>query len=171
LQSCRSIAENLLGNIHRLIADLRPTLLDDLGLVPAIAWYGEQRLKPLGIAFRMDEDGVTSRLPPMLETAFFRIAQEAITNAARYAKASSVTVRLGHAYGYVTLEIADDGQGFDPQALDPSQSRGQGLGLRGMQERANILGGELRLEAAPGQGTTIIVCVPVVERELNYAKN
>lgn len=171
LQSCKSIAENLLRNIHRLIADLRPTLLDDLGLVPAIAWYGEQRLKPLGIAFRMDEAGVTARLEPTLETALFRIAQEAITNAARYAKASSVTVQLGHEYGYVTLEITDDGQGFDPAMLDPSQSRGQGLGLRGMQERANILGGELRLEAAPGQGTTIIVCVPVVERELNYAKN
>jgi len=171
LQSCRTITENLLNNIHRIVADLRPTLLDDLGLVPAIAWYGEQRLKPLGISFHLDQDGVTSRLQPAIETAFYRIAQEAITNAARYAKASSVTVRLGHAAGYVTLEISDDGQGFDPQLLDPNQSRGQGLGLRGMQERANILGGELRLEAAPGKGTTIIVCVPVVGRELNYAKN
>jgi signal transduction histidine kinase len=117
----------------------------------------------------MDEDGMTTRLQPTLETAFFRIAQEAITNAARYAKPSSVTVRLISEWGYVTMQIADDGQGFDPETLDLSHSHGQGLGLRGMQERAMIMGGTLKLETAPGQGTTITVCVPVTESEVVHA--
>lgn len=166
VQSCKSIAENLLKNIHRIIADLRPSLLDDLGLVPAITWFGEQRLKPLGISFQMDEAGVTARLNPALETAFFRIAQEAITNAARYAKPTAVRVRLKSDWGYATMQIADDGQGFDPESLDLACSHGQGLGLRGMQERASILGGTLKLETALGRGTTITVCVPVAEREV-----
>lgn len=169
VQSCKSIADNLLKNIHRIIADLRPTLLDDLGLVPAIAWYGEQRLKTSGIAFHMDEIGITSRLEPALEAVLFRIAQEAITNAARYAKASSVTVRLKSEPGHITLQIADDGVGFDPAAMNLAQSHGQGLGLRGMQERAEIIGGALRIESVPWQGTTIIVSVPVIEREVSYA--
>lgn len=161
LKSCETIAESLLQNIHRLIADLRPSLLDDLGLVPAIAWYGEQRLHPLGIQFHMDQEGVTERLQPALETAFFRIVQEAITNTTRYARASNVWVKLMRQDGLVVLRVADDGQGFDPQVLQRANSQGQGLGLRGMQERASILGGEFELQTAPGKGTVITVRVPL----------
>ncbi len=159
LRNSKSIAETLLRNIHRLVADLRPSLLDDLGLVPAIVWYGEQRLKPLGITFQMDEDGLKDRLPPSIETALFRIVQEAMTNVVRHARASVVTVRFVRQDGCVTLQISDNGQGFDPQTLPPAG--GRGLGLRGMQERASILGGEFQMETAPGKGTTITVCVPL----------
>lgn len=171
LQNCKSIAGTLLKNIHRIITDLRPTLLDDLGLAPAIAWYGEQRLSSLGITFHMNEDAMTSRLQPAIETAFFRIVQEAINNAARHAKASTVTVRLAREGGHVILEIADDGRGFDPQMLQASDSQGQGLGLRGMQERASTLGGDFQLQTAPGKGTTITVRVPVPEGEITNVEN
>ncbi len=161
LASSHAIAETLLKNIHRLVADLRPTLLDDLGLIPAIAWYGEQRLKPLGINFQLDDRQMKTRLPTSTETALFRVVQEAMTNVVRHSRATAVTVRLAHEDHCVTLEISDNGLGFDPQALQPSNSHGQGLGLRGMQERASILGGEFQLQSAPGKGTIITIRVPV----------
>ena len=160
LQNCKAIAETLLKNIHRLVADLRPSLLDDLGLVPAIVWYGEQRLKPLGIDFRMEQGGLRDRLPPAIETALFRIVQEAMTNIVRHAQATQVSVRLEHEASWVTLQISDNGRGFDPQTLQPADQHGRGLGLRGMQERVSILGGEFHLQTAPGQGASIKVRVP-----------
>ncbi len=163
LQGCKSIAETLLKNIHRLVADLRPSLLDDLGLVPAIAWYGEQRLKPLGIAFGMNENELAVRLPPSVETALFRIFQEAVTNIIRHARATGVTVKLARREGSVILMVADDGRGFDPAALEPSDLHGQGLGLRGMQERASILGGEFQLQTASGKGTVITISLPLLD--------
>lgn len=169
LQTIKSIAEGMLENIHRLIADLRPSLLDDLGLVPAIAWYGEQRLNPLGIALYLDEDGLQGRLSPAMETALFRIVQEAMTNVVRHARASAVTVRLIRRGGYLTLQIADNGCGFDPQILQSADPRSEGLGLRGIQERVNILGGEFYLQPAPGQGTAITVHVPIPEAEAAHA--
>ena len=161
LKRTKSIAENLLRNIHRIISDLRPTLLDDLGLVPAMGWYGEQRLEPLGIQVNVEEVGTPLRLPPTVETSFFRIAQEAITNAARHAHATKMKIKLVHEHGVVTLWIRDNGKGFDPDNLDLSNSPGLGLGLRGMQERAEILGGTFELQTAPGEGTLITVRVPV----------
>jgi signal transduction histidine kinase len=161
LSSCKSIAGTLLKNIHRIIADLRPTLLDDLGLAPAIAWYGEQRLASMGVAFHMNEDAMTARLQPAIETALFRIAQEAINNIARHSQATWVNVRLVRQGPRVIFEIGDNGRGFDPQMLQSTDSHGQGLGLRGMQERAETLGGDFDLQTAPGKGTTITVSVPV----------
>ncbi|MBI5032851.1 MAG: HAMP domain-containing protein [Chloroflexi bacterium] len=161
LTSCKSIAETLLKNIHRLVADLRPSLLDDLGLVPAMAWYGEQRLEPIGIKFKLDEKGLKDRLPPAIETALFRIVQEAMTNIIRHAQATEVSVKLAREGNWVSLRVADNGQGFDPQALQPVDLHGQGLGLRGMLERASILGGDFNLKTAPGQGTIITIRLPV----------
>jgi signal transduction histidine kinase len=165
LQDIKSIAEGLLSNLHRLIEDLRPSQLDDLGLLPAVAWYGEQRLKPLGIAFQLDGNGLTTRLPRSIETALFRIVQEAITNTVRHARASSVSVRLSQQDGQLRLEISDNGQGFDPQILESPRSNGKGLGLLGIRERVTILGGEFELATGPGQGTTIKARVPVREKE------
>lgn len=163
LHSCKTIAGTLLKNIHRIIADLRPTLLDDLGLAPAIAWYGEQRLSSAGIEFHMNEDAMTSRLQPAIETALFRVAQEAINNIARHSHATNVNVRLERKWQRVILEISDNGCGFDPQMLQASDSQGQGLGLRGMLERASTLGGDFQMQTTPGKGTTITVRVPVPE--------
>jgi signal transduction histidine kinase len=171
LRSNKAVAESLLKNIHRLISDLRPSLLDDLGLVPAIAWYGEQRLSALGIAFHMEEHGMDQRLQPSIETAFFRIVQEAITNISRHAYATDVSVSLEHRENHVTLQICDNGRGFDPQVLERADVLGQGLGLRGMQERAEILGGEFHLQTSPGKGTIIVIRVPVPNEEAMHVQN
>jgi len=171
LKNSKSIAEGLLRNIHRIISDLRPTLLDDLGLVPAISWYGEQRLEPLGIRFSVEEVGVRARLLPVVETSFFRIVQEALTNVARHAQATQVKVRLKHEDYWVTLTIRDNGRGFDPDNLDMSNSPGLGLGLRGMQERAETLGGMFELQTTPGEGTLISVRVPASIQEEQHGEN
>jgi signal transduction histidine kinase len=157
IRDLKSITEDMLSNIHRLIADLRPSLLDDLGLVAAIEWYGEQRLKPHGLSFSLLEHDLEERLPRPVETTLFRIVQEGLTNILRHASATSVMVRLVQEQDLVTLEICDDGVGFDPQRVETLETGGRGLGLRGMRERAAILGGILELESAPDEGTTVRV--------------
>ena len=155
IHDLKSITEDMLANIHRLIADLRPSLLVDLGLVAAIEWYGEQRLKPYGLTFRLQDHTLKERLPRPVETALFRIVQEGLTNILRHARASAVMVRLDQDHNLIALEICDDGVGFDPRRLESLDAGGRGLGLRGMRERAAILGGSLELESAPGEGTTV----------------
>jgi signal transduction histidine kinase len=165
VRDLKFIAEDMLGNIHRLIADLRPSLLDDLGLVAAIEWYGEQRLKPHGVSFRLLEHTLTERLPPPVEIVLFRIVQEGLTNIVRHARANSVSVRLLQQQEDVTLEICDDGVGFDPQSLEAPESDGRGLGLRGMRERAMILGGSLEIDSHVGRGTTVRIRVRTYREE------
>ena len=148
----------MLGNVHRLIADLRPSLLDDLGLVAAIEWYGDQRLKPNGLTFHLLKSNIDERLAPSVKTALFRIVQEGMTNIVRHANANSVLVRLMQEQDLVTLEICDDGVGFDPQQLEDLDQNGRGLGLLGMRERAEILGGTFELESKIGEGTTVRIC-------------
>lgn len=145
----------MLDNIHRLIADLRPSLLDDLGLVAAIEWYGEQRVKQQGLKFRLDVNLLDERFPRPVETVLFRIVQEGLTNALRHASASSICVCLAQDEDLVKLEIHDDGIGFDPQKLEEMDPEGRGFGLMGMRERAAILGGILQVESAIGKGTTV----------------
>ncbi|MCL4562008.1 MAG: histidine kinase [Chloroflexi bacterium] len=155
INSLKSITEDMLSNIHRLIADLRPSLLDDLGLVAAIEWYGEQRLKKYGLSFSIQDHTLHKRFPRPVETTLFRIVQEGLTNVLRHAKASSVIVRLTHDQDLITLEIRDDGIGFDPKRLESIDPGERGLGLRGMRERAAILGGILEVDSALGEGTTV----------------
>ena len=163
-ESAKAIAKGLLEDIRRITTDLRPSLLDDLGLIAAVTWYGEERLTPFGVALHLDADGLGDRrLPSDIEIALFRIIQEAITNIVRYAHASRVDIRLERQNGLITLQVSDDGQGFDPALSQASNLQGRGLGLRGMQERVSILGGEFHLQTHVGEGTTISVRVPVLE--------
>ncbi|MDD5467542.1 MAG: cache domain-containing protein [Anaerolineales bacterium] len=155
IRDLKTITEDMLANIHRLIADLRPSLLDDLGLVAAIEWYGEQRLKPYGVSFHLQDDMLDLRLPRPVETTLFRVVQEGLTNILRHAQASAVTVRLAQEDELILLEICDDGVGFDPQQIESPDPGGRGFGLRGMRERAAILGGSLELESSPGAGTIV----------------
>jgi signal transduction histidine kinase len=159
LETSYAIAKGMLENIHRLISDLRPSLLDDLGLVPAIHWYGEQRLQPLGIRLCLDQVGLQGRLPATMETVLFRIVQEALTNVVRHSHASIVSIRLAWERDNLLLEIADDGEGFEPLTLS-ALPNGKGFGLRGMQERVKILKGEFQVLTGPGRGTLIRVRVP-----------
>ncbi len=172
LQTARAVAAGLLEDIRRLIGDLRPSLLDDLGLVPAIAWYADQRLQTRGVEVDLQcslPEGV--RLPPALETALFRIAQEAISNIARHAAASRVVVDLRVAGDRAILSIEDNGRGVEPARSWSRAALGGGLGLQGMRERVKILGGEFQLRAAPGQGVRLEVIVPFVMEEMGDAQD
>jgi len=165
LQTAKSIAETMLENTHRLINDLRPSLLDDLGLAAAIAWYGERRLRPMGVELEFQCDEMEARLPPSLETALFRITQEALTNVVRHADASRVHVTL-RVHGHTAfLNVRDNGRGFQEPITERTGAEEQGLGLRGMRERVTTLGGEMRVESEPGRGTAITVTVPVPWQE------
>ena len=157
LQAARTIAMGMLEGIHRLIEDLRPSLLDVLGLVPAITWLGEQRLNPLGIELHLNESDLGERLPATTETVLFRIVQEALTNVIRHAQATRVDIRLARENGNLLLRIADNGRGFDSSLRFDEKS----FGLHGMQERVSILRGTFHLKTEPNQGTVITICIPI----------
>ena len=155
----KTIAQDLLDGIHRLVYNLRPPLLDDLGLVPTIHLCADKQLKPRGIEMHLQEDE-DSRLPPFIETALFRIVQEAFTNVIRYSCAQHVYVSLTHSDHTLQLVIRDDGLGFDA-ATQQTGTPGEGFGLRGMQERVRMLDGQFGLESTLGEGTRITVRIPL----------
>ncbi len=161
LAKLRAIAEGTLDRIHKVIFDLRPRVLDDLGLAPAIAGYLESHLSPLGTEATLEVHGLEGRLPPAVETASFRILQEAITNVVKHASARHVQVCVDFNGTVLVLFVEDDGVGFDPQeVLNTKEARG-GLGLLGIQERVALLGGTINIHSGPGRGTRLYVEVPV----------
>jgi signal transduction histidine kinase len=161
LGEIKAIAVRALDEVHRLLHDLRPSVLDDLGLTSAIRWCAERHLTPLGVTVRCEWSGLEERLPPEIETALFRVVQEAITNIARHAGAETVLIEGARRERTVSVEIEDDGRGFAPEAPRESHPDGSGLGLAGMRERVALLGGTLAIESAPGEGTRVSVSVPV----------
>ena len=162
LVEAKGLTVRTLEELHRLIFDLRPSVLDDLGLLSAIRWYAERHLEPRGISVRCEFSGFGGRLMPELETALFRVAQEAITNIAKHSGAETVLIQCLERDGRVSIEIEDDGKGFSPESLPPPAARERGLGLLGMRERVELFGGTLELDSAPGSGTRIAVNVPAV---------
>jgi signal transduction histidine kinase len=159
LEEVKALAVRTLEDVHRLILDLRPSVLDDLGLVSAIRWYAERTLESRGISVRC-EFGEMPRLPPEMETALFRMCQETMSNIARHAQATAVLVQVGIEGSEVVIDVEDDGKGFDPDAAGQREGR-RPWGLMGIRERAEILGGVARIESAPGQGTHVEVRIPV----------
>jgi signal transduction histidine kinase len=153
--SVRELVVSTLANVRRLAVELRPTALDDFGLVPALERlaesFGEQSGMQVDLEARLGGD----RLPDELETTLYRIVQEALTNVAKHAGAKSVSVTLTRKDSSIVAVVEDDGRGFDPGAVGS-----EGLGLVGMRERAALLGGRIRIEAAPGSGTTLVAEVP-----------
>lgn len=160
LGGLRDLAVRTLDGVHRLVYDLRPSVLDDLGLLAGLRWYAESRLEPLGIRVSLMISGEERRLPGDLETAIFRIGQEAISNIARHANASNAFL-IVHFHGdRVTLEVEDDGEGFD--ASDAvAGSEDHGWGLLGIRERAGLFGGSLEITSTRGTGTHVEVSIPV----------
>lgn len=161
LEEARTLALRTLEGLHRLIFDLRPSVLDDLGLLSAIRWFAERHLESLGIAVRCEFSEPQWHLPAQVETALFRVVQEAITNIARHAEAETVLIQCARREGFLTIEIEDDGKGFDPSALGGAVAAGRGLGLLGIRERVELLGGTVEIESGPGQGTRIALTVPL----------
>ncbi|HTN51182.1 MAG TPA: HAMP domain-containing protein [Anaeromyxobacter sp.] len=159
LDEVKSVAVRTLEDVHRLILDLRPSVLDDLGLLSAIRWYADRHLESRGISVRC-EFGEMRRLAPEMETALFRICQEAMSNVARHAQATAVLVQVGIEGEEIRIDIEDDGKGFDPAEAARREGR-RPWGLMGIRERAQILGGDARIESAPGRGTLVDVRIPL----------
>lgn len=157
-EELRTLAASTLEGVRNLALELRPSVLDDLGLVAALERY----IADYRVRHRLTVDFVTrglqhNRLPPPVETAIYRIVQESLTNVVRHAQANTVSVLLEERKGKVRVIVEDDGRGFDPEAVRSSTQR---LGLYGMQERVGLLGGTFVVESKPGAGTSIFVEIP-----------
>lgn len=152
-----------LEEIRRLTYDLRPSILDDLGLVPAIRWYLKNRLATEGLQVNLEvaPEAENVRLSEDKEITLFRVVQEALTNVRKHSRATEVTVRIWLSGGRLHAQVTDNGVGFDPEEALHADARGRGLGLMGMRERIGLVrGASLRIESAPGRGSRVEVEVP-----------
>ena len=160
LRGVHELLDSVEAQLRRLSRELRPSILDDLGLGPALDWLARGIAERTGIAITVD--AAVERLPATVETALYRIAQEALTNAARHARASRVQIEVRRSGASVWLAVRDDGQGFD---VDPTLARrgDRGLGLIGIHERVEVLSGQLIIESERGTGTALWVTLPIGE--------
>jgi signal transduction histidine kinase len=159
-----ALVDDLISRVRRISVDLRPPLLDEVGLVSALRVYLEGQAAVSGLAIALEADdpgpGTAARLPPDFEIACFRVVQESLTNALRHAAARRLEVRIVRSATRVSLSIADDGCGFDLGTLDQAAANGH-LGVLGMRERIRARGGRFKLTSAPGAGTTVEVDLEV----------
>jgi signal transduction histidine kinase len=167
MDEVRRLAERMHDELHRLIIDLRPSVLDDLGLSDAIRWLAERNMASRGIAVRCEIDELEGRLAPEVETALFRAVQEAISNITRHSQADAVLIQMSADESGVTVEIEDDGIGFDPGRVESEPGSLRGIGLLGMRERLEIIGGSLQIDSEPGGGTHVVMRVPVMVAVVN----
>ncbi len=149
--------------VRQLSLNLRPLQLDDLGLAAALRSHLDRQAALARLAPQADIQELPARLPAEVETACFRVAQEAINNIVRHARAGKVWLRLGVAGGRLTLSVRDDGAGFDVEAAQRRAASGASLGVVSMEERVALAGGSLQIQSAPGQGTAVIASFPVAE--------
>ena len=161
LAETRSQAQQILEQIRKLSHDLRPSMLDDLGLVPALRWYVNQYTQRLNIEVEFEAIDFQERLTMEVETVLYRVVQEALTNVAKHAQAHKVWIRLERKDTTVAASIEDDGQGFDIQKVAGRAAPERGTGLIGMRERVTSLGGRFRIQSRPGQGTRLTIEIPV----------
>lgn len=164
LSDSSHLVEEIVERIRNLMAELRPSILDDLGLTSALRWYAGEFSKRTELPMRVTVQELAPRLPQGAETALFRIAQEALTNVAKHAHAQTVGVELQRQGRVVQLTVADDGDGFDFVAMrrDPSK---HGVGIVDMRERAEAIGGRMWVECTPGVGTKVQVQVPFLKHD------
>jgi signal transduction histidine kinase len=173
LERLRVSASDTVRELQGIIYDLRPSLLDDLGLVPALRWYAHERLQSRGVDVQLVASGEATRLPSEVETALFRIAQEAVTNVSKHANARRVRIVLEIEPGLAIMAVEDDGVGFSPSEVLTPRERGEegGFGLLGMQERALLLDGTLTVSSRLGEGTRLRAAIPYrVEAEQAHKK-
>ncbi len=159
--STRALCEQTLESVHKMIFDLRPTLLDDLGLASAVRWYAKNNLETAGIRVQLEINDNFGRLAPAVENAMFRIAQEAMTNIIRHSNARSARVLLKRDNSKLMLSVQDDGRGFDIHAVGHAPDTPHRWGLFGIQERVAALEGTFEVESQPGKGTTLQVEIPL----------
>ncbi|NJN82792.1 MAG: HAMP domain-containing sensor histidine kinase [Caldilineaceae bacterium] len=157
----RTLTAQALEDVRRVALDLRPTILDDLGLAAALEWRVDEVNKMDGVSATFEASGLEQRLARELELVLYRIGQEALSNVVRHAQAQHVAVMLIRHADRVVLRVVDDGIGYDPAALRSGVHHG--LGLVGMGERIAMVNGGLTVESRPGQGVTIVATAPIAE--------
>jgi len=160
LEELRQQVDGILGGVRRFSQDLRPSVLDDLGLLPALEWLTSDLTQHFGIDIAVGVLGSLHRFPPETELTLFRIVQEALRNVWKHSEASRAWVAVEFGDDKTVLTITDNGKGFEqPEKIEDLAGGGK-LGLAGMQERAQLIGGRLMLQSEPGKGTTVTVEVP-----------
>jgi PAS domain S-box-containing protein len=155
-QAMMNLIDDAIGSVRRIATELRPGILDDLGLVAAVEWAAQEFAARTGTRCTLQLPSQDLAIDPESATALYRIFQEALTNIARHAEAKQFSVRVVQGVNGVSLELRDDGKGFDESQLSTSES----LGILGMTERAALLGGRLTIRSSPGEGVTVTAWVP-----------
>lgn len=156
----RQLAQEALTNLRQIVYGLRPSILDDLGLIPAVRWYARTNLEKAGILVEINSNGEVEMLAPELNSTLFRILQEAINNILRHSQAQNVEINFSQEGEQILVRVVDDGQGFDPGSVKKQALQLHHIGILGMQERAELVGGRTELQSSPGGGTQIIIRVP-----------
>lgn len=167
LAEAQVLLDDLMGRVRELSLDLRPPMLDDLGLLPALLWHFDRYTSQTQVRVRFEHSGVERRFGSEIETAVYRIIQEALTNVARHARVPQVTVRLWADHERLGVQIEDQGAGFDPEE---ALRAGISSGLIGMYERAVLLGGHLAVESVPGVRTRLTAELPLADAVIDRRK-
>jgi signal transduction histidine kinase len=160
LEEAKALTDSILEGVRRFSRDLRPSILDDLGLLPAIEWVSAEATRRGQISANVEVKGEPRRLSAEAELVLFRITQEALRNAEKHGGDCAATVSVEFAEDEVALSVSDDGKGFAAETSDHADREGK-LGLLGMKERAELLGARFEIESRPGEGTTVAVVLPV----------
>jgi len=160
LHRLETLAADSLSELQRLIADLRPSHLDDLGLPAALRWYSGKVGERDNLRIRVDIYGEERSITEPVKIAMFRIVQEALNNIVKHSEASGAFIQLTYHNDYLHVSVRDNGQGFDPDAVNLRQSSRPSLGLAGMRERAGLLGGTVSIQSGRGQGTLVEAKIP-----------
>lgn len=161
LAELRAATARILDGVRRLARELRPTILDDLGLVEAVRAHAQDIAKRTPLRITVRAEASAGRLDPTRELVLFRVVQEALSNATKHADARAIEVAFARRDGYLEATIGDNGRGFELAAVATPTLTGQGLGLLGMRERLALVGGRLEIDTRPGGGTTVRATVPL----------
>jgi signal transduction histidine kinase len=157
LKEAQSVVTELMQQVREMSLKLRPSMLDDLGLLPTLLWYFERYTAQTRIKISFEHSGLQRNFPADINTAVYRIIQEALTNVARYADVGEADVRVRANHNRISLLVQDRGAGFDAARLAAKAS----AGLSGMRERAQLLGGSVNIETSPGKGTRLLAELPL----------
>jgi two-component system sensor histidine kinase UhpB len=170
ISETRALAHQTLRAVRSISLDLRPSALDDLGLLPALRWYVKEYQQKCGIEVELTVTGLRERLPADMETALYRIIQESLTNTAKHGHAHHVWVTLTDDSQVMRATVRDDGAGFDATTMLRRPWQDRGLGLAGMVERAALLGGVVEIDSEPGAGTLMTVNIPRAAQQERAAR-
>lgn len=161
ITEARELAMQIIEDLRAISLDLRPTMLDDLGLQPTLEWLARQHERRYGTTVEIHCELPSRELPPQVSSAAYRIIQEALGNVAKHANAKKVSINVSDTGETLRMSVADDGVGFDPSRLSNKQALQGCSGILNMKERSHLLAGEFRLETAVGQGTRLFVTIPI----------